>query len=84
MTTLDSVFDLLDRLEKDAAWYDALNDYSNEFWLDYQGAKEHVRVLNLFRNSEVAGPSESRILETHYHKFTFLMKSLSRTSQLFD
>ena len=52
VTTLDNVFHLLDRLEKDAAWYEALNDYSNEFWLDYQGAREHVRVLNLFNVSQ--------------------------------
>ena len=52
VTTLDSVFELLDRLERDAAWFEALNDYSNEFWLDYHGAKEHVRVLNLFNVSQ--------------------------------
>jgi Protein of unknown function DUF262/Protein of unknown function (DUF1524) len=52
VTTLEDVFALLDRLEKDAAWYEALNDYANEFWLDYQGAREHVRVLNLFNVSQ--------------------------------
>ncbi len=50
--TLDDVFALLDRLEKDAAWYEGLNDYANEFWLDHTGAKEHVRVLNLFNVSQ--------------------------------
>ncbi len=52
VTTLDHVFALLDRLEKDAAWFEALNDYASQFWLDYQGAKEHVRVLNLFNVSQ--------------------------------
>lgn len=52
VTTLDHVFALLDLLEKDAAWFEALNDYSSQFWLDYPGAKEHVRVLNLFNVSQ--------------------------------
>ena len=52
VATLEHVFSLLDRLEKDAAWFEALNDYSSQFWLDYQGAKEHVRVLNLFNVSQ--------------------------------
>jgi hypothetical protein len=52
VTTLDHVFALLDRLEKDAAWFEGLNDYANQFWLDYQGAKEQVRVLNLFNVSQ--------------------------------
>lgn len=52
ITTLDHVFALLDRLEKDAAWFEALNDFSSAFWLDYQGAREQVRVLNLFSVSQ--------------------------------
>ncbi len=52
VTTLDHVFALLDRLETDAAWFEALNDYSSQFWLDYPGAREHVRVLNLFNVSQ--------------------------------
>ena len=52
VTTLDHVFALLDRLEKDAAWFEGLADCGNEFWLDYQGAKEQVRVLNLFNVSQ--------------------------------
>lgn len=52
ITTLDHVFALLDRLEANAAWFEALNDFSSEFWLDYQGAREHVRVLNLFNVSQ--------------------------------
>jgi hypothetical protein len=52
VTTLDHVFALLDRLEKDAAWFEALNDYSSQFWLDYQGARDQVRVLNLFNVSQ--------------------------------
>jgi hypothetical protein len=52
VTTLDHVFDLLDQLEKDAAWFEGLNDFASHFWLDYQGAKEHVRVLNLFHVSQ--------------------------------
>lgn len=52
ISTLDQVFKLLDELEENAAWFEALNDYSNEFWLDYQGAREQVRVLNLFNVSQ--------------------------------
>lgn len=52
ISTLDDVFGLLDRLEKDAAWFEALADHSSEFWLDYLGAREHVRVLNLFNVSQ--------------------------------
>jgi hypothetical protein len=52
VTTLDHVFALLDRLEKDAAWFEGLNDSASQFWLDYQGAKEEVRVLNLFNVSQ--------------------------------
>lgn len=48
VTTLDQVFGLLDRLETDAAWFEGLGDYSSQFWLDYPGAREQVRVLNLF------------------------------------
>jgi hypothetical protein len=47
ITTLDDVFALLDRLETDAAWFEGLKDFSSQFWLDYPGAKEQVRVLNL-------------------------------------
>lgn len=52
VTSLDHVFELLDRLERDAAWFEALNDHAGQFWLDYQGAKEQVRVLNLFGVSQ--------------------------------
>ncbi len=52
ITTIDHVFALLDRLEKDAAWFEALGDHSSEFWLDYHGASEQVRVLNLFNVSQ--------------------------------
>lgn len=52
VSTLDHVFSLLDRLEKDAAWSEGLNDFASQFWLDYQGAKEQVRVLNLFNVSQ--------------------------------
>lgn len=52
ITTLDQVFALLDQLEANAAWFEALNDFSSEFWLDYQGAREHVRILNLFNVSQ--------------------------------
>jgi uncharacterized protein with ParB-like and HNH nuclease domain len=52
ITELDQVFDLLDRLEKDAAWFAALQEPGSEFWLDYPGAKEHVRVLKLFNVSQ--------------------------------
>lgn len=52
VTKMDEVFGLLDRLEQDAAWFEALGDYSHQFWLDYAGAKEHVRVLNLFNVSQ--------------------------------
>lgn len=49
---IPAVFDLLRRLEVDAAWYQALNDHNDQFWLDYPGAREHVRVLNLFNVSQ--------------------------------
>lgn len=52
VTTLDQVFELLDLLETDAAWFEALSDYSSQFWLDYQGAREYARVLNLFNVSQ--------------------------------
>ena len=52
ITTLDQVFGLLDQLEKDAAWFEALNDFSSEFWLDYPGAREQVRILRLFGVSQ--------------------------------
>ncbi|MBI5774088.1 MAG: DUF262 domain-containing protein [Verrucomicrobia bacterium] len=52
ITTLDHVFALLDWLEKDAAWFEGLGDYTSQFWLDYPGAKEQVRVLNLFNVSQ--------------------------------
>jgi uncharacterized protein with ParB-like and HNH nuclease domain len=52
ITTMDQVFALLDQLETNAAWFEALNDFSSEFWLDYQGAREQVRVLNLFSVSQ--------------------------------
>lgn len=52
VTTLDHVFALLDRLENDAAWFEALSDFSSQFWLDYQGARDQVRVLNLFNVSQ--------------------------------
>lgn len=52
VTKLEEVFALLDRLAEDAAWFEALNDPSNEFWLDYPGAKEQVRVLHLFNVSQ--------------------------------
>lgn len=52
VTLLDQVFALLDQLEKDAAWFEGLNDPSSDFWLDFQGAKEQVRVLNLFNVSQ--------------------------------
>lgn len=52
VTKMDEVFGLLDRLELNAAWFEALGDYSHQFWLDYGGAKEHVRVLNLFNVSQ--------------------------------
>ena len=52
VSTLDEVFALLDRLEADAAWFAGLGDYASEFWLDYPGAKEQVRVLNLFHVSQ--------------------------------
>lgn len=49
---LRQVFDLMNQLETDAVWFEALNDENSEFWLDYQNAAEHVRVLNLFKVSQ--------------------------------
>jgi hypothetical protein len=50
--TLEGVFELLARLEHDAVWFEALGDASSEFWLDYEGAAEQVRSLNLFNVSQ--------------------------------
>ena len=52
VTTLENVFALLDQLERDAVWFEALGDHASEFWLDFQGAREQVRVLNLFNVSQ--------------------------------
>jgi Protein of unknown function DUF262/Protein of unknown function (DUF1524) len=52
VSALDDVFSLLDRLEEDAAWFEALGDPAGEFWLDYHGAAEQVRVLHLFNVSQ--------------------------------
>jgi hypothetical protein len=52
VTTLEDVFSLLDQLEENAAWFEGLNDHANQFWLDYPGAKEQVRVLNLLSVSQ--------------------------------
>jgi len=49
---LQQVFQLLDDLDGDAVWFEALNDPGSELWRDYPGAKEHVRVLNLFHVSQ--------------------------------
>jgi len=51
---MPGVFALLRDLEVDAAWYQALGDHNDQFWLDYPGAREHVRVLNLFRITQYA------------------------------
>lgn len=45
---LTGVFALLESLEVDAAWYHALGNPNDDFWLDYPGAREPVRVLCLF------------------------------------
>ena len=50
--SLEHVYELLDKLEQNAVWFDALGDSASEFWLDYQYAKEQVRVLNLFNVSQ--------------------------------
>jgi hypothetical protein len=52
VATLDHVFALLDRPEEDAAWFEGLNDYASQFLLDYQGAKQQVRVPKLFDVSQ--------------------------------
>ncbi|MHB8519141.1 MAG: DUF262 domain-containing protein [Limisphaerales bacterium] len=52
VSDMRGVFDLLRRLEEDAAWYQALGDCNDPFWLDHPGAREHVRVLNLFNVSQ--------------------------------
>lgn len=48
VTTLPAVFTFLEQLDLDAAWYQALSDPNDPFWMDYEGAREHVRVLNMF------------------------------------
>lgn len=50
--TMTEVFTLLREMENDAVWFEALNDAAHEFWYDYDGAREHVRVLNLFGVSQ--------------------------------
>ncbi|HSI84155.1 MAG: DUF262 domain-containing protein [Candidatus Methylacidiphilales bacterium] len=52
VTDMPQVFKLLEALDKDAAWFSALSSHSDDFWLDYPGAKEHVRALNLFNVSQ--------------------------------
>ncbi len=47
--TSQQVFDLLDDLEKASVWYKALEDEHDEFWHDYDGAYQEVRILRLFR-----------------------------------
>ena len=46
---LEQVYLLLEQLEVDSVWYEAVLDHQNPFWLDYPGSKEYVRILNLFR-----------------------------------
>ncbi len=48
VSDMRGVFDLLRKLEEDAAWYQALGDHNDPLLLDYPGAREHVRILNLF------------------------------------
>ena len=43
-----TVFSLLNKLDHDADWYQALADATSQHWLDYPGAATQVRVLNLF------------------------------------
>lgn len=54
VSDMQGVFGLLQKLEIDATWYQALGDHNDQFWLDYPGAKEHVRVLNLFNVKQYA------------------------------
>jgi hypothetical protein len=71
VTTLQQVFDLLDQLENDATWFEALNDPASDFWLDYPGAKEHVRVLTLFGVSQYTPPDargEGQLQRTSGHR----------------
>lgn len=52
VSTITSVFKVLNDMEKDSVWYQAFNDYNNQFRLDYSGVREWVRVLNLFSVSQ--------------------------------
>lgn len=49
VSTRDQVFPFLDSLERTAYLYCALDDPHDEYWLDFSGCKEIVRVLRLFR-----------------------------------
>ena len=42
------VFALLDELERASVWYEALNDPQDAHWSNMSGAREQVRILNLF------------------------------------
>lgn len=52
ISKMDQVFALLNRLETDAAWFGALQDFGSDFWLDYSNSREWVRVLRLFNVSQ--------------------------------
>lgn len=52
VTTGQEAIELVDALEHAAVCYRALDDASDEYWLDYPGAEDHVRALNLFNVSQ--------------------------------
>lgn len=43
-----TVFALLNKLDHDADWYQALGDATSQHWLDFPGAAAQVKLLNLF------------------------------------
>jgi hypothetical protein len=43
-----TVFSLLNTLDRDADWYQALTDSTSQHWLDFPGAAAQVKILNLF------------------------------------
>lgn len=49
VTKREDVFPFLDTLESSAHVYRALDEPWDEYWNDFPGCREHVRVLRLFR-----------------------------------
>jgi hypothetical protein len=48
----EDVFQLLDQLQRAAYWYQALDDPHDEWWSDFPGCGDQVRILKLFDVSQ--------------------------------